>query len=60
MFRFMVGMAYVEDGGSVVEQMLIRHPAEERAMLAYLNEKLPRYPYLVTYNGRTFDWPVLS
>jgi len=57
---FMVGLGYMEEGAYIVEQMLIRHPAEERAMLAYLQEKLPSYSHLVTYNGRTFDWPVLQ
>ncbi|MFC5648433.1 ribonuclease H-like domain-containing protein [Paenibacillus solisilvae] len=56
---FMVGLAFSKDGLFFVEQMLIRHPAEERAMIAYLSEKLPDYTHLVTYNGRTFDWPVL-
>ena len=56
---FMVGLAYSKDGAFYVEQMLIRHPAEERAMIAYLTQKLPSYSHLVTYNGRTFDWPVL-
>ncbi len=57
---FMTGIGYVEGGSFVVEQALIRHPAEERAMLADLKERLGVRPYLVTYNGRTFDWPVLA
>ncbi|WP_274650670.1 ribonuclease H-like domain-containing protein [Paenibacillus humicola] len=58
---FMVGIAYSDGAGSfVIEQMLIRHPAEERAMLAYLQDKLPAFTHLVTYNGRTFDWPVVQ
>ncbi|MFC4809513.1 ribonuclease H-like domain-containing protein [Paenibacillus sp. GCM10023250] len=56
---FMVGLAYVQDDAFVVEQMLIRHPAEERAMIGYLSAMLPTFTHLVTYNGRTFDWPVL-
>ncbi|SFI32324.1 hypothetical protein SAMN02799624_00349 [Paenibacillus sp. UNC496MF] len=56
---FMVGLAYVQDDRFVVEQMLIRHPAEERAMIGYLSAMLPTFTHLVTYNGRTFDWPVL-
>lgn len=56
---FMVGIAYWQEQQFIVEQALIRHPAEERAMLAYLKEKLTTYAYLVTYNGRTFDWPVM-
>ncbi|WP_308634329.1 ribonuclease H-like domain-containing protein [Paenibacillus silvisoli] len=56
---FMVGLAYLQDDVFVVEQMLIRHPAEERAMIGYLCQLLPTFTHLVTYNGRTFDWPVL-
>ncbi|REE80054.1 hypothetical protein A8990_1227 [Paenibacillus taihuensis] len=56
---FMVGLAYLQDDVFVVEQMLIRHPAEERAMIGYLCNLLPSFTHLVTYNGRTFDWPVL-
>ncbi|MCQ6560163.1 ribonuclease H-like domain-containing protein [Paenibacillus mendelii] len=56
---FMVGLGYMSHGSFVVEQMLIRHPAEERAMLAYLCDKLTSYTHLTTYNGKTFDWPVL-
>jgi hypothetical protein len=29
-------------------------------MLAYLAEKLPQYTYLATYNGKTFDWPLVQ
>jgi len=57
---FMTGIAYVEGGRFVIEQTLIRHPAEERAMLADLRRKLKERPYLATYNGRTFDWPLLK
>ncbi|QHT61671.1 hypothetical protein GXP70_17970 [Paenibacillus lycopersici] len=56
---FMVGLAYMQEETFVVEQILIRHPAEERAMIGYLSALLPRFTHLVTYNGRTFDCPVL-
>ncbi|MFD0711664.1 ribonuclease H-like domain-containing protein [Paenibacillus sp. GCM10027626] len=56
---FMVGLGFCSGEQFVVEQMLIRHPAEERAMLAYLMDKLPNFTHLATYNGKTFDWPVL-
>lgn len=56
---FMIGLAYMQENEFVVEQMLIRHHAEERAMIAYLCGLLPSFTHLVTYNGRTFDWPVL-
>lgn len=57
---FMVGLAYWTGSELIVEQAVIRHPAEERAMLYYLNGKLGSYRYLVSYNGKTFDWPVMQ
>ncbi|MBD2847967.1 ribonuclease H-like domain-containing protein [Paenibacillus sp. IB182496] len=57
---FMVGIAYAAGERFVVEQLFIRHPAEERAMLAYLEQRMQGRSYLVTYNGKTFDWPVLA
>ncbi|MBD2869815.1 ribonuclease H-like domain-containing protein [Paenibacillus arenilitoris] len=57
---FMLGIAYEAQGRFTIEQALIRHPAEERAMLAYLAEKLPKFTYLATYNGKTFDWPLVQ
>jgi uncharacterized protein YprB with RNaseH-like and TPR domain len=57
---FMVGIGYMLNEQFIVEQTLIRHPAEERAMLAYLAEKLQHYTFLATYNGKTFDWPLVQ
>ncbi|MWC28187.1 ribonuclease H-like domain-containing protein [Paenibacillus sp. MMS18-CY102] len=57
---FMLGIAYYEGNEYVVRQSLIRHPAEERAMLADLKDRLAQFRYLVTYNGRTFDWPLVQ
>lgn len=56
---FMIGFGYYSDRAFVVEQTLIRHPGEERAMLTYLLGHMKDKTHLVTYNGRTFDWPVL-
>lgn len=57
---FMTGIAYLSEDGFVVEQALIRHPGEEYAMLRYLSEKASRFAYLATYNGKTFDWPLMQ
>lgn len=57
---FMIGIGFWEPEGFAVEQLFIRSPAEEAAMLAYLRRVLERHPYLVSYNGRSFDWPVLK
>lgn len=59
---FMIGIGYIDDAARTftVEQLLIRHPGEERAMLAYLLSRFAGVTHLVTYNGRSFDWPVLA
>jgi len=57
---FMVGLAYWENEQFVVQQAIIRHPAEERAMLAYLHQLTAQFTHLVTYNGKSFDWPLLQ
>lgn len=57
---FMIGLGFWEEMGFAVEQLFIRNPAEELAMLEYLKPILERYPYLVSYNGRSFDWPLLK
>ncbi|THF74588.1 ribonuclease H-like domain-containing protein [Cohnella fermenti] len=58
---FMIGIGFFDEEGEafVVEQTLIRHPGEERAMLFHLLGRMDGRTHLVTYNGRTFDWPVL-
>ncbi|NQX63247.1 ribonuclease H-like domain-containing protein [Paenibacillus qinlingensis] len=57
---FMVGIGYYTGELFTVEQLMIRNPAEEHAMLVYLQELLGRYTHIVSYNGRTFDWPILK
>ncbi|WNR42266.1 ribonuclease H-like domain-containing protein [Paenibacillus roseipurpureus] len=57
---FMVGIGYYEDEQFIVEQLFIRNPAEEQAMLLYLQALLGRFTHIVSYNGRTFDWPILK
>jgi len=57
---FMIGIGYLSGNSFVVEQTLIRHPAEEFAMLSDLQKKLRNYTYLATYNGKTFDWPLVQ
>lgn len=57
---FMVGFGYYAGNAFIVEQAVIRHPGEERAMLTYLLERMKDKSHLVSYNGRTFDWPVLA
>lgn len=57
---FMVGIGFYTGEQFTVEQLLIRNPAEEQAMLLYLQGLLDRFTHIVSYNGRTFDWPILK
>jgi uncharacterized protein len=58
---FLVGLGWFEDdGGLVLEQLLLRQPGEEHAMLELLEERFERASVIVTFNGKTFDLPVLA
>lgn len=58
---FLVGVAWLEpDGALVVEQLLAREPSEERAQLELLTAHLERCEFLVTFNGRAFDLPLVN
>ncbi|WNQ09141.1 ribonuclease H-like domain-containing protein [Paenibacillus aurantius] len=57
---FMLGLGFYQEEEFVVEQLFIRNPAEEMAMLAYVQSIIGRFTHLVSYNGRTFDWPLVK
>lgn len=58
---FLVGVAYFDtDGHWVTEQLLLRHPSEEMALLARVAELVAGASMLVSFNGRSFDWPLLE
>jgi uncharacterized protein YprB with RNaseH-like and TPR domain len=56
---FLVGLAWWDHGTLVVEQLLVRRLAEEQAMLARVRERIEQASMLVTFNGKTFDAPIL-
>lgn len=56
---FLIGMAWFEDESLHVEQLLLRRPGEEAPMLTRLAERLAWASCVVTYNGKSFDWPLL-
>ncbi len=58
---FLIGLAWFEEGGSlVVEQLLLRELGEETPMLERFVERVARASMLVTYNGKSFDLPLLA
>ena len=59
-YAFLVGVAWWEADGLVVEQFFMRDHGEEPSLLLALSERLSRRPVLVTFNGKSFDWPLLE
>ena len=59
-YAFLVGVAWWEAGGLQVEQYFMRDHGEEHAVLTALNERLAERHVLVTFNGKSFDWPLLE
>ena len=57
---FLTGLGYFEGEQFVVEQDFMRDYPEEKQMLARVGELLARSELLVTFNGRTFDMPLLD
>ena len=58
-YVFLVGLGYLEDDALVVRQHFIRTPDEEPAMLREIAAALPQWPTMTTFNGASFDLPLL-
>ncbi|MBL8051428.1 MAG: ribonuclease H-like domain-containing protein [Anaerolineales bacterium] len=58
-YAFLVGVARFIDGKFVLKQFFMRDPAEEPAMLEALIHFLAPCEGLVTFNGKSFDAPLL-
>jgi uncharacterized protein YprB with RNaseH-like and TPR domain len=59
-YAFLVGCAWFEEGAFRLRQYFMVGHALERALLAVVRERLESCGPLVTYNGKTFDVPVLE
>jgi uncharacterized protein len=59
-YAFLVGVGWWEGGGLEIEQFFMREYSEERALLFALRERIAEHPVLVTFNGKSFDWPLLE
>jgi uncharacterized protein YprB with RNaseH-like and TPR domain len=56
---FLVGLGWWEGSRFRQVQLLLPDHADEPALLAELASRIPDDGWLVTYNGRGFDWPLL-
>lgn len=59
-YAFLVGVAWWEGGGLEMEQFFMREHSQERSLLLALRERMAEHPVLVTFNGKSFDWPLLE
>ena len=59
-YPFLVGIAWWDAGGLQVEQFFMRDFSEEHSLLHELAARLAERPVLVTFNGKSFDWPLLE
>ena len=59
-YAFLVGIAWWDSGGLQVEQFMMRDFSEEYSLLVELAARIAERPVLVTFNGKSFDWPLLE
>ncbi len=59
-YPFLVGIAWWDAGGLQVEQFFMREHSEEHSLLVALAERMAERRVLVTFNGKSFDWPLLE
>ena len=57
---FLVGMGFLTDRGFEVHQFLMRDYDEEPALLKHVAAGLDRFDILCTFNGASFDLPLLE
>jgi uncharacterized protein YprB with RNaseH-like and TPR domain len=57
---FLVGVGWWQDDRLRLLQLLLPDHSEEGALLDALTDSVPPEACLVTYNGRSFDWPLLE
>ena len=59
-FIFMLGLGYFEDDSYIVDQLILPDLADEPAFLMQTELIFSRFPVLISYNGKSFDIPMLQ
>src|SRR5712692_9302175 len=59
-YAFLIGLAWWDAGGLQVEQILMRDFTDEYSVLHELSARVAERSVLVTFNGKSFDWPLLE
>ena len=59
-FAFMVGLGFFQEDKFLIQQFFMRDYSEERASLSLLKNTIDSFQFLVTFNGRHYDIPLLE
>jgi uncharacterized protein YprB with RNaseH-like and TPR domain len=59
-YAFLIGVGRITPQGFRVRQFFMRDFGEEASQLSALTEHLKQFEVLITYNGRTYDQPLLE
>ncbi|HYG57769.1 MAG TPA: ribonuclease H-like domain-containing protein [Symbiobacteriaceae bacterium] len=59
-YAFLVGLGFFENYDFVVRQYFLRDYPEEDAMLEAVAADLSRFDLIVSFNGKSFDWPLME
>jgi uncharacterized protein len=59
-YAFLIGLGFRTESGFVVQQIFMQDPSQEPALLAALAEILRPFETIVTFNGKSFDIPLLK
>lgn len=59
-YAFLIGVGRITPQGFRIRQFFMREFGEEASQLSALHEHLKQFEVLITYNGRTFDQPLLE
>ncbi|HEY3456675.1 MAG TPA: ribonuclease H-like domain-containing protein [Bryobacteraceae bacterium] len=59
-YAFLIGIGRITREGFRVRQFFMREYAEERSVLAAVASHLKKFDVLITYNGKSYDQPLLE
>jgi hypothetical protein len=56
---FLIGIGWFEDQSMRIQQLFLPELGREAPMLHWLRERVQASSCIVSFNGKTFDWPLL-
>ncbi|MGB9668999.1 MAG: ribonuclease H-like domain-containing protein [Anaerolineales bacterium] len=59
-YPFLIGLGRISDANVIIQQFLLTQPSQEIAQLLEIEAQLAKGKGLVTYNGKSFDIPIIT